>query len=165
MTCPCWTICWLKCMPLDGTASFLEISYGVHQFLFTRSLANSMLIFCTFVNIHVVLRYLWSLKYSFRHSWINIYVYFLINWAWLWPVFQLLPACKCLHCVMPYQHWSVKYMFIARGWELTSLQGEYWKILALGTGLTNTTLPAGMDTKSIPVEWHGLTVLKSILPW
>ena len=28
-------------------------------------------------------------------------------------------------------------MFIARGWVLISLQGEYWKILALGTGLEN----------------------------
>ena len=28
-------------------------------------------------------------------------------------------------------------MFIARGWVLNPLQGEYWKILALGTGLEN----------------------------
>ena len=46
-----------------------------------------------------------------------------------------------------------------------SVQGEDWKILSLGIGLGNTTLLAGMDTKSIPVEWNRLTVLKSILPW
>ena len=28
-------------------------------------------------------------------------------------------------------------MFIARGWVLISLQGEYWQILPLGTGLEN----------------------------
>ena len=28
-------------------------------------------------------------------------------------------------------------MFIAQGWVLNSLQGEYWKILSLGTGLVN----------------------------
>ena len=63
------------------------------------------------------------------------------------------------------QHWTFNFMFIARGWVLNSLQGEYWKILSLGIGLANTPLLAGMDTKSIPVEWDGLTVLKSILPW
>ena len=57
------------------------------------------------------------------------------------------------------------YMFIARGWVLNPLQGEYWKILSLGTGLAIPALLAGMDTKSILVEWNGLTVLKSILPW
>ena len=49
-------------------------------------------------------------------------------------------------------------MFIARGWVLNPLQGEYWKILSLGTGLAITALQAGMDTKSILVEWTGLTV-------
>ena len=38
-------------------------------------------------------------------------------------------------------------------------------VLSLGIGLVNTTLLAGIDIKSIPVEWTGLTVLKSILPW
>ena len=28
-------------------------------------------------------------------------------------------------------------MFIARGWVLNPLQGEYWKILSLGIGLEN----------------------------
>ena len=109
----------------------------MHQFLFVLTFANSMLIFCTFVNIHVVLRYLWNPKYSFRHSWIKNYLYFLLKSERLWPVLQLEPACKSLHCVMPHQHWTVNYMFIARGWVLSSLQGEYWKILALGTGLEN----------------------------
>ena len=66
---------------------------------------------------------------------------------------------------MPHLHWTVNYKFIARGWVLNPLQGEYWKILSLGTGLAITALPAGMDTKSILVELNGLTVLKSILPW
>ena len=108
--------------------------------------------------------YLWNPKYSFRHGWMDIYVYFLLKSNVHWPVFQLLPACKSLHWVMPFQHWTVYFMFIARGWVLNSLQGEYWKILSLGIGLANTPLLAGMDTKSIPVEWDGLTVLKSILP-
>ena len=38
---------------------------------------------------------------------------------------------------MPHQHWTVNYMFIARGWVPISLQGEYWQILPLGTGLEN----------------------------
>ena len=50
-------------------------------------------------------------------------------------------------------------MFIAQGWVLNPLQGEYWKILSLGTGLAIPALPAGMDTKSILVEWIRLTVL------
>ena len=66
---------------------------------------------------------------------------------------------------MPHQHWTVNCIFIARGWVLKPLQGEYWKILSLGTGLAITPLQAGMDTKSILVVWNGLTVLKSILPW
>ena len=40
---------------------------------------------------------------------------------------------------MPPQHWTVYFMFIARGWVLNSLQGEYWKILSLGIGLYTHT--------------------------
>ena len=100
----------LKCLPLDGAPSFLKIRWGVHQFLFTLTFANSMLIFCTFLNIHVVLRYLWNHKYSFKHSWIKIYVQFLLKFERLGPVLQLLPACQSLHCVMPHQHWTVNYI-------------------------------------------------------
>ena len=42
----------------------------------------------------------------------------------------------------------------ARMGDQSSVQGECWKILSLGIGLANTTLLAGMDTKSIPVEWN-----------
>ena len=35
-------------------------------------------------------------------------------------------------------------VFIARGWVLNPLQGEYWEILPLGTGLVNATPLARM---------------------
>ena len=40
-------------------------------------------------------------------------------------------------CALPHQHWITCCVFIAWGWVLISLQGEYWKIFALGTGLEN----------------------------
>ena len=35
-------------------------------------------------------------------------------------------------------------VFIERGWVLNPLQGEYWEILPLGTGLVNAALLARM---------------------
>ena len=129
MSCLCWMKCWLQCLPLDGAPSFLEIRQGVHQFLFTLAFANSMLIFHTFVNINVILRYIWNLKYSFRHSWIKLYVCFLLDLNGYDPQLFGLASWRKIEC----QFWAFNTQ-----WDFGSKSLECAKLNILIKYVNNT---------------------------